>query len=45
MKKILLTFAVITSIILTSCQKDELATPAKFSPTKVADKSDVGQWD
>ncbi len=45
MKKILLTFAVITSLILTSCQKDELATPAKLSPTTVADKSDVGQWD
>ncbi|MEJ7780195.1 MAG: hypothetical protein WKF68_11480 [Daejeonella sp.] len=45
MKKKLLTLFVIAAFALTSCKKDELATPVKIAPEKVADKSDTGSWD
>ena len=46
MKRKLLTLMVIAVLGFSSCKKDELATPSvDLSAKKVADKSDVGQWD
>ena len=45
MKKKVLTLIVIAVLGFSSCKKDELVTPAKPSPEKIADKSVVGTWD
>ncbi len=45
MKKKVLTLMVIAVLGFSSCKKDELVTPAKPSPEKIADKSVVGTWD
>lgn len=44
MKKLVLIIA-IAVFGLSSCKKDEVATPVKFPIDKVADRSTVGTWD
>jgi len=44
MKKLVL-FIAIAVFGLSSCKKDEVATPVKFPTDKVADRSTVGNWD
>ncbi len=45
MKMKFLTLFVIAAFALTSCKKDEMATPVKLASEKVADKGDAAGWD